>query len=77
MSLKRMKLLSFARKLKEQEEISVLFNGTHAQKRAKELFSADSCGGAYLEIYDKLLKLCAESKERKLYLRIQIDKYRQ
>ena len=30
--------------------------GAHAQKRANELFSANSCGGAYLEIYDKLLK---------------------
>ena len=25
--------------------------GAHAQKRANELFSANSCGGAYLEIY--------------------------
>lgn len=29
--------------------------GIHAQKRANELFSAEVCGGAYLEIYDGLL----------------------
>ena len=62
--LEKNEIAFFRKELKEREEISVLFNGAHAQKRAKELFSADSCGGAYLEIYDKLLKLCAESKER-------------
>lgn len=29
--------------------------GTVAKKRSEELFSAESCGGAYLKIYDELL----------------------